>query len=232
MDWPVVGAVTGVGVLTCVVGVSAYALMRSAPAPAERPPIAQSFNFHSMLGPTVYPIQNGLLEPETPTPHAYDDGASALPAARKGPTQRPASDDLAKAPAKVPSSPDQRTMASLNPNGLRPEAPPPPVVRPQAPAATPEVVQWRVVKTAKAGMMNLGGHIDNNGIVDSMANSHLRDALVKHANFGKLPPAIQTHIRTQSIDLNRLAPYRGLLGMDDRKMEEEQGVRFERVARR
>ena len=105
---------------------------------------------------------------------------------------------------------------------------------PKAPAAAPPVVveQVRVVATSQASMFNLGGHINKAGIVDSMASPHLKEALQKHRNFGKLPPAIQAHINSApNLDLNRLAPYRGLLGMDESMME-TQGVRFERVARR
>jgi len=102
-------------------------------------------------------------------------------------------------------------------------SPPPPAQ--QAPAA----VQWRVVATANASYFNLGGHIDNAGTVDSLASSHMRDAFKVHRNFSKLPPDIKTHILTQNISLPKIAPYRQLLGIDDKKIEQEQAVRFERV---
>jgi len=92
------------------------------------------------------------------------------------------------------------------------------------------VDQWRVVVTAKASYFNLGGHVDSSGIVDSLASSHLRDALKSHRNFAQLPPEIRTHILTQNINLTKVAPYRGLLGMNDKTLEEEQAVRFERIA--
>ena len=61
---------------------------------------------------------------------------------------------------------------------------------------------------------------------------HLRDALQKHKNFSKLPPVMQAHVRSAAnIDLNKLAPYRGLLGMEDSMMA-TQGIRFVRVAGR
>ena len=78
-------------------------------------------------------------------------------------------------------------------------------------------------------MFNLGGHIDKAGVVDNMANGHLREAFIKNKNFAKLPRHIQAHINTQNIDLAKIAPYRAMLGIDDKKMEDEQGVRFERV---
>ena len=86
-----------------------------------------------------------------------------------------------------------------------------------------------MVPTANASYFNLGGHIDNNGIVDSLASPHLRDALKQHSKFAQLPPDIRTHILTQNINLPKIAPYRGLLGMDDAIMEREQAVRFIRV---
>jgi hypothetical protein len=217
-----VGAAAGVGVLTILVGVGAYALVTSSPDPVQRPQINIPLNFYSMLGPTVYPIDNGMLEPETASPPEYNNGPAPAPSStRKGPAPQ----------RQAPPSPDQKKMASVNPNGgLRPPDPTMslPEIKPQTPAAAPAVVRWHVVKTAQAGMMNLGGHIDANGNVDSMANSHLRDALVQHANFPKLPPAIQSHIKTQTINLNTIAPYRGLLGINDAKMEAEQGVKFVR----
>jgi len=95
---------------------------------------------------------------------------------------------------------------------------------------TPGQQQWKVVVIAsKASFMNLGGHVSNGGIVDSMANSHLRDAFKAHRNFGQLPPELRTHILTQNINLTKVAPYRGLLELNDREMEDKQGVRFERV---
>jgi hypothetical protein len=86
-----------------------------------------------------------------------------------------------------------------------------------------------VVPTANASYFNLGGHIDKNGIVDDLANSHLRDALKAHSKFPLLPPDIKTHILTQNINLPKIAPYRNLLGMDDRILEQEQAVKFIRV---
>ena len=53
---------------------------------------------------------------------------------------------------------------------------------------------------------------------------------MKNKNFDKLPAPIKAHISGGSnLDLTKIAPYRMLLGMDDRQME-EQGVRFERLA--
>ncbi|MBS0530912.1 MAG: hypothetical protein JSS22_16195 [Proteobacteria bacterium] len=83
--------------------------------------------------------------------------------------------------------------------------------------------------TAAASYYNLGGHIDNAGTVDSLASSHLREAFQAHRNFNRLPQDIKTHILTQNISLPKIAPYRGLLGINDKKIEQEQAIRFERV---
>jgi len=99
--------------------------------------------------------------------------------------------------------------------------------------ASPVIAQekWRVVATANASYFNLGGHINRSGVVDSVASSHLRDAFKAHRNFGKLPPDIRSHIASsENLDLTRIAPYRVLLGINDKKIEEEQAVSFERVA--
>jgi hypothetical protein len=229
MDWPMAGAASGVGVLTILVGVSAYALFSSGPAPVQRQQINIPLNFHSMLGPTIIPIEGTMLEPDAP-PDSYLSGpATPAAPARKGPAAP--KNAAPEAYAKAPSAPENRKMASLPPPSGRPPDPTQTlgVAKPAAsPAAAAAPVRWHVVKTASAGMMNLGGHIDANGNVDSTANSHLRDALVQHANFSKLPPTIQNHIKTQTINLNTIAPYRGLLGMSDARMEAEQGIRFVR----
>ncbi|MBR1155197.1 hypothetical protein [Bradyrhizobium sp. JYMT SZCCT0428] len=96
----------------------------------------------------------------------------------------------------------------------------------------PRLDQWRVVVTSKASYFNLGGHVGRNGVVDTLASSHLRDALKTHRNFAQLPPDIKTHILTQDINLAKIAPYRGLVGINDKTMEEEQAIRFERIASR
>jgi hypothetical protein len=90
--------------------------------------------------------------------------------------------------------------------------------------------QWRAVPTAKANMFNLGGHLDRNGVVDSMASPHLRDAFKSHRNYPKVPPHVKALIEAPNINLSKLAPYRALLGINDKVIEEEQAVRFERVA--
>jgi hypothetical protein len=97
-------------------------------------------------------------------------------------------------------------------------------------AVRPELEEWKVITTAKATPFNLGGHVDRNGIVDSLASSHFRDAIKKHPNYPKLPQRIRMDIEAPNINLVKLAPYRTYLGISDKKIEEEQGVKFVRLA--
>lgn len=106
---------------------------------------------------------------------------------------------------------------------------------PDAPAARelqPTAEHWRVIRAATANAFNLGGHIDKSGIVDTVASGHLRDAFKSLSGFRKLPQHVRTLIEAENINLAKIAPYRSLLGIDDKKLEEEQGVRFERVGGR
>jgi hypothetical protein len=89
---------------------------------------------------------------------------------------------------------------------------------------------WEVRTTAKASYFNLGGHVDKNGAVDTLASSYLRDALKKHQNYPRLPAHIQAYINEPNINLAKIAGYRAVLGMDDKEMEEKQGVQFVRIA--
>ena len=92
------------------------------------------------------------------------------------------------------------------------------------------IEEWKVITTAKANYFNLGGHVDANGIIDSLASSHFRDAIKKHPNYPKLPQRIKVAIEAPNINLVKLAPYRTYLGINDKKIEEEQGVKFVRIA--
>jgi hypothetical protein len=218
MDWPLAGAVTGVGVLACVVGFGTFALIRSAPEPVKRP-----LPTTVLWAPAGQPTTLIVLDPAT------DDTSDVAPAPprprasepappkekKKAVTQKPASDAFAR----TQPLPDQKKMAPA-PGGAK-------ALEPQV-----AVEQWRVITTSKASFTNLGGHVDKAGIVDNMANSHLREAFQKHRNFDRLPSHIKTHINTQNINLALIAPYRGLLGINDKNIEEEQGVKFVRVGAR
>ena len=142
-----------------------------------------------------------LIDPDRTFPI---DGDEAVPQA---PAPRPASAVPKKAPAPpVSATPD--TSGDLKVAKLTP-----PELKVATPDIQPRTDQWRVLVTSKASYFNLGGHVDSNGIVDSLASSHLRDALKEHKNFARLPPDIRTHILTQNINLAKIAPYRGLLGI-------------------
>jgi hypothetical protein len=92
------------------------------------------------------------------------------------------------------------------------------------------IEEWKVITTAKANSFNLGGHVDANGIIDSLASPHFRDAVKKHPNYPKLPQRTKMAIEAPNINLAKLAPYRTSLGISDKKIEEEQGIKFVRIA--
>jgi hypothetical protein len=164
-----------------------------------------------------------------------------------GPTQRynsamqePAAGNFNDYPPPVPAGSAKRLPPAMpGPIGERLNDRPPhadyaslprPEAKPAVPAMAAEL--WRVETTAKASYFNLGGHVDKDGVVDSLASSYLRDALKKHPNFAKLPPQIKAYIDAPNINLAKIAGYRAVLGIEDRKMEEEQGVKFVKVASR
>jgi hypothetical protein len=232
MDWPVIGAVSAVALVAGAVTYEVVVFMQSDPASVKRAP--QLASHASSVDQSAYEIPGfatgrpgewtpsfpliPLIDPDrlpaaesrVPANQRPPRDPSVKPAAASGPVRPPATVDLQKAP---PPS-DVKTTNLATP----------------APAPQPRAEQWRVVVTAKASYFNLGGHVDRAGIVDSLASSHLRDALKSHRNFPQLPPEIRGHILTQNINLAKVAPFRGLLGMNDKTLEEEQAVRFERVA--
>jgi hypothetical protein len=240
LDWTVAGAVAAVAIVGGVVAFEIVALLRSDAAPAKRPPLLASYG--SSVERTAYDIPGfassgkderplsfpliRLIDPDRDPPPEAQAAKGTSPAAAKAPGSAPAKktppavQDTAK-PAAAPP-PAEVKVAKLNPTET--DAPPP-----AASAAAPRPEQWRVIATANASYFNLGGHIDKNGVVDSLASPHLRDALSKHSKFGQLPPDIKSHILTQNINLPKIAPYRSLLGMDDRILEQEQAVKFVRV---
>lgn len=232
MDWPVVGAVSAVAIVGGVVVIEAITLLRSDTMPAKQPPVLTSYgssvdrSAHDIPGfansgtgerPLSFPLIR-LIDPDR-EPEPAPSGAKTAPSqAGKAPISEQPKKPLE--PAKAPSVDKEVKVARLSP----PEAEAPTTAAPPI-----RTEQWRVVPTANASYFNLGGHIDRAGIVDSLASPHLRDALTKHSKFAQLPPAIKTHILTQNIDLPKIAPYRNLLGMDDKILEQEQAVKFIRI---
>ena len=240
MDWPVIGAVSAAVVVAGAVTFEVVVFLQSSPAPAKRAP--QIANYGAPVERSAYelpgfstgkptewtpsfpliPLIDSAPEPEGKTPAtARPPGAATKKAPAPPVTAKPAPLGDQPAAQQPPPSGEVKTAKLTPPEAQAPQAPSP-----------PRIEQWRVVVTSKASYFNLGGHVDSAGIVDSLASSHLRDALKGHRNFPQLPPDVRTHILTQNINLTKVAPYRGLLGMNDRQLEDEQAVRFERVASR
>ena len=218
MDWPLTGALAGVTLLAGVVTFGTIAVLRSTPEPVKKAPsfvpvVLSSESVADLSGPELPSAAPPSLYPPDPPPTV----ARKAPAAQ-APAPAPAAATAPEPRSKAPPPAEQKKVASVAPAA---QAPPPP---------SPPVIQWRVVTTSKAHGMNLGGHVDKNGVVGSLASGHLREALRKHRNYGKLPAPIRTHIETENINLVRIAPYRALVGIDDKKLVDEQGVRFVRVA--
>lgn len=239
MDWPMIGAVSAATIVAGVVTFEVVALVNSGPEPVRRAPDLTSYG--SSVERSAYELPGfatgrpaqpmpsfplmRLIDPDRTFPIEGEENpanqgpASALP--KKTPAPTVSTKPAPTASTKMEPQGDSRTATLTTPE-----------IKTAAPYAQPRQDQWRVIVTSKASYFNLGGHVDASGIVDSLATSHLRDALKTHRNFAQLPPDIKTHILTQNINLAKIAAYRGLLGIDDRTMEAEQGIRFERVASR
>jgi hypothetical protein len=231
MDWPVIGAITGVTIVAGAVIFEVIAFVKADPEPVKTTQVLSSYGSSVERSANELPGfatgKSGPPAPSFPLIRLIDpdrtfpiDGDEDVPQAA---APAPPSAVPRKAPAPsvsaTPDTPSDLKVAKLTP----------PEQRITAPDIQPRADQWKVLVTSKASYFNLGGHVDSNGIVDSLASSRLRDALKEHKNFARLPPDIRTHILTQNINLAKVAPYRGLLGIDDKRMEEEQAIRFERV---
>lgn len=214
MDWRLIAAV-GSAVAACILCVVAgFALVRSSHQQAfQAPPPAPAL--------LIEHVKTVFEDPKPTAAAGYRPVSYSDPTASNDPQLRPQPPALKPAqPQKLPDR--NRTVTENAPFAANPQA---------SAAAQPRVEEkWKVIITGNANSFNLGGHISKAGIVDDMANSHLRDALMQHRNFSKLPQPIKTHVETQNIDLCRIAPYKALLGMSDAKMEQEQGIRLVKVA--
>lgn len=240
MDWPVIGTVSATILVAGAVTFEVVVFMQPDPAPIRPlPPLA------TLIGPEHVVLNESLLPPLT-TPIERD----RIPQ-NTSPPLRPAKlTEKLTEPDRVPQSesliptdpgpaaprPGKASIASAfaksSPSGVEYVARPPSefkTAKLTLPEPQPRPEQWRVIVTAGATYFNLGGHVDGAGIVDELASSHLREALKAHRNFPRLPPELRTHILTQNISLPKLAPYRGLLGMNDKSLEEEQAIRFVKV---
>jgi hypothetical protein len=230
MDWPVIGAVSAVAIVAGAVTFEVVVFMQPDPAPLKRTP--QLARYGTPVERSAYEIPGFATgrpsewTPSFPLIPLIDPDRIPQAESRISADQPPVPEAPRKPPAPLGSA--------RQPSSGEPQKTTSPGEFKTAKLATPDLQshaeQWRVVVTTKASYFNLGGHVDSAGIVDSLASSHLRDALKSHRNFAQLPPEIRTHILTQNINLTKVAPFRGLLGMNDKTLEEEQAVRFERVA--
>lgn len=236
MDWPVIGTVSATILVAGALTFEVVVFMQPDPAPIRPLP-----RLARLIGPDRIPQSDSPL-PRLPTlvePDRIPQSASPLPRLSRliepdpipqGKSPMPADPEPAPPPPQTASI--ASVLAKSSPSGVVYSAPPPREFKTAKLTLTepqPRAEQWRIVVTAGANYYNLGGHIDRAGIVDEFASSHLREALKVHRNFPRLPPELRTHILTQNISLPKLAPYRGLLGMNDRTLEEEQAIRFVRV---
>jgi hypothetical protein len=236
MDWPVIGTVSATILAAGAVTVEVVVFMQPDPAPIR--PLPQ---LARLIGPERVVLNESLLPPLT-TPIERDRiPQNASPPPRLPGLTEP--DRVPQSESLMPTDPEPAAprpgkasitsaLAKSSPSGVAYIAPPPSefkTAKLTLPEPQPRPEQWRVIVTAGATYYNLGGHVDRAGIVDELASSHLREALKAHRNFPRLPPELRTHILTQNISLPKLAPYRGLLGMNDKTLEEEQAIRFVRV---
>ena len=223
MDWPLTGMITGIVVLT---GAAAYGVVGVIQSNTPLPTKATKSVQPALVARSALPVFISPNEPRekfdtaTPIP-TLSEPPPPFQFNQAPPEPRPAP-ALGKAIHLAP--PTSAKPSALTLSKPAPTAGLSPLPSPVQPA--PAAVQWRVVATAQANYFNLGGHIDNAGTVDSLASGHLRDAFKAHRNFEKLPPELKTHILTQNISLTKIAPYRQLLGINDKKIEQEQAVRF------
>jgi len=217
MDWPVIGTVSATILVAGVFTFEVVVFMQPDPAPIRPLPRLPRLIEPARVTQSESPLPRlaRLTEPDR-----VPRSESSLPADPEPAAPTPQQASIASAFAKLP------------PSGVVYSAPPPrefKTAKLTLPDPQPRPEQWRVVVTAGANYYNLGGHVDRAGIVDELASSHLREGLKVHRNFARLPPDLRTHILTQNISLPKLAPYRGLLGMNDKTLEEEQAIRFVRV---
>jgi hypothetical protein len=221
MDWPLTGAVAGTLTLAGATTAGLFFLYQSSPhdfiVPKTRLPILMttdstriSMDSRRLSEPVAYPSTQTppapLVQTRTEPVNAgkiKDSTSQYLPDDPMA--RRRSSSDHTK-----PASPSASASLSAQPQ-----------IR---------IQEWKAVPTARANLFNLGGHLDQSGLVDNMASGPLRDAFKKVKNYDKLPPEAKALIEAPNINLSKLAPYRALLGIDDSKIEQEQAVKFVRVA--
>jgi hypothetical protein len=221
MDWPLTGAVAGTLILagTTIAGLSF--LYQSSPHDLIVPKAPLPFLMTTDSAPISMDsrrLSESVAYPSTETPQAPLVQTRTEPVnagkIKESTNQYLPDDSMARRRSSSdytkPASPSVSASSSAQPQ-----------IR---------VQEWRAVPTARANLFNLGGHLDQSGLVDTMASGPLRDAFKKVKNYDKLPPEAKALIEAPNINLSKLAPYRVLLGIDDSKIEQEQAVKFVRVA--
>ena len=221
MDWPLTGAVAGTLILAGATTAVLSFLYQSSPhdlivpkAPlpflmtTDSAPI--SIDSRRLSEPVAYP---NIQTPPAPLVQTRTEPVDAGKI-KESTNQYLPDDSMARR-----RSPSDHTKPAS------PSVPAPLSAQPQI-----RVQEWRAVPTARANLFNLGGHLDQSGVVDNMASGPLREAFRKVKNYDKLPPEAKALIEVPNMNLSKLAPYRALLGIDDIKIEQEQAVKFVRVA--
>ena len=251
MDWTLTGALGGAAILAVAVGYEFSVISRYSPEPAKKyqaAPILIATREDAVVGASSNAPAVGYAPQASPPAARYDLAPQASPPAARydlAPQASPPAVQYDLAPqanaprlsnaaespqyssnVEVGSRAKDHSPPSVYSNSAYNEVKPPP--RQLKPQISSDL--WEVRTTAQANYFNLGGHVDKNGVVDSLASSYLRDALKKHQNYVKLPSHIQAYINEPNINLAKIAPYRARLGIDDKEMEEKQGVQFIRIA--
>jgi hypothetical protein len=223
MDWPVTGGLGAVAILAVAVGYELIMIPRFSLEPAKK----------HQAAPILIPArERAVVEASSNAPavgYATQSSVSAYapaPLANLPRLSNPSESPQNSSRVEVTSRAKDHPLPAVDSNTAHDEVkPPPPQLKRQISSDL-----WEVHTTAKASYFNLGGHVDKNGVVDSLASSYLRDALKKHQNYAKLPSDIQAYINEPNINLVKIAGYRALLGVDDKELEEKQGVQFVRIA--
>ena len=232
MDWPVIGAITGVTIVAGAVIFEVVAFVKADPEPVktaqllssygssversanELPgfatgksgPPAPSFPLIRLIDPDrTFPIEGRARcrkPPRRPSFRGPQKSSGTIGFGNAGHAERSQGREADPAGAKGCCSP---TFSRVQTSGGF----------------------WSPRRRATSIWAAMSTAMESSTVI---ASSRLRDALKEHKNFARLPPDIRTHILTQNINLAKVAPYRGLLGIDDKRMEEEQAIKFERVA--
>jgi hypothetical protein len=165
MDWTLAGALVGVTILAGTVGYELFVIARSNPAPAQE-----------------YQAPRILLPARE---RAVVNASSDVPAVVVTPATQTSAPQINAPPVyTTASSPQYSSRVEILPpvgGGPKDHSPPPDsstsahnVVKPppQPPPPRPQInsESWLIQTTAKASYYNLGGHVDKNGVVDSLAS--------------------------------------------------------------